>query len=685
MPATTDRGGGGPVSASFSSPGFAESDRARLSVNALRFLAVDAVQAARSGHPGMPMGAAAMAYALWKGHLKHSPAHPDWFDRDRFVLSAGHGSMLLYGLLHLAGYPMPMEEIKQFRQWGSITPGHPENFLAAGVETTTGPLGQGFANAVGMAMAEKHLAARFNRPGFEIVDHFTYGICSDGDLMEGVSHEAASMAGHLGLGKLVFLYDDNGISIDGGTDLAFTENVLQRFDAYGWHVDQLADGNDLQAIDQALHGARAESGRPSLIAVRTVIGYGSPNKAGSASSHGSPLGEEEVALAKRNLGWPEDKPFFVPDEVYADLRDAFLPAGRAAVADWEARLAAYGARYPEEAEAFAAWRSGTLAEGWAARMEMPEPGVAQATRAASGKALNALAPSAPFLIGGSADLTPSNNTLVEGRADFQKTSPAGGYVRFGVREHAMAAACNGMALHGAVRPYCATFLVFSDYMRPAVRLSALMKTPVLYLFTHDSIGLGEDGPTHQPIEHIMSLRAIPGLTVIRPADAAETVEAWKLAIERRDGPIALVLTRQGVPVLEGTGAGLRRGAYVVRACEGTPDIVLIGTGSETQHAAAAADRLCEAGVAAQAVSMPSWELFEEQPAAYREAVLPRAVRKRLAVEAGAATGWERYVGLEGAVIGMTGFGASAPGAVAMRQFGFTAEHVLARARELLEQ
>ncbi len=685
MFATTDRGGGQLVSASFSSSGSTEQDSARLSVNALRFLAVDAVQAARSGHPGMPMGAASMAYVLWKRHMKHSPAHPDWFDRDRFVLSAGHGSMLLYGLLHLAGYSMPMEEIKNFRQWGSITPGHPENFLAAGVETTTGPLGQGFANAVGMAIAEKHLAARFNQPGFDVVDHFTYGVCSDGDLMEGVSHEAASLAGHLGLGKLIFLYDDNGISIDGGTDLAFTENVLQRFDAYGWHVDQVADGNDLEAIDGALHGARAESGRPSLIAVRTVIGYGSPNKAGSASSHGSPLGEEEVALAKRNLGWPEDKTFFVPDEVYAHLRDAFLPAGRAAYAAWEARLAAYRERYPEQAAAFDAWRSGSLAEGWAARMEIPRAGVVQATRAASGKALNALAPSAPFLVGGSADLTPSNNTAVQGREDFQKTSPAGGYLRFGVREHAMASACNGMALHGAVRPYCATFLVFSDYMRPAVRLSALMKTPVLYIFTHDSIGLGEDGPTHQPIEHIMSLRAIPDLTVIRPADAAETVEAWKLAIEWRDGPIALILTRQGLPTLEGTGEGLRRGAYVVRACPGTPDIVLIGTGSEVQHVAAAADQLREAGVAAQAVSMPSWELFEQQPAAYREAVLPRDARKRLAVEAGAATGWERYVGLDGAVIGMTGFGASAPGAVAMQKFGFTADNVLAQAQALLAE
>ena len=663
----------------------AGADLASLSINTLRFLAVDAVQAARSGHPGMPMGAASMAYVLWKHHMKYSPAHPDWFDRDRFVLSAGHGSMLLYGMLHLAGYAMPMEEIKQFRQWGSITPGHPENFLAEGVETTTGPLGQGFANAVGMAMAEKHLAARFNEPGFEIVDHFTYGICSDGDLMEGVSHEAASLAGHLGLGKLIFLYDDNGISIDGGTELSFTENVPQRFAAYGWHVDRITDGNDLEAIDQALHRARAEADRPSLIAVRTVIGYGSPNKAGSASSHGSPLGEEEVVLAKRCLGWPEDKTFFVPDEVYAHMRDASLKAGHAAYAAWEERLAAYRDRYPEQAEIFAAWCNGSPEEGWAQRVETPVAGTVQATRAASGKALNELAPSVPFLIGGSADLTPSNNTAVKDREDFQKTSPMGGYLRFGVREHAMASACNGIALHGAVRPYCATFLIFSDYMRPAVRLSALMKLPVLYIFTHDSIGLGEDGPTHQPIEHIMSLRAMPNLTVIRPADAAETAEAWKLAVEWKDGPLALILTRQGLPVLEGTGEGLRRGAYVVFACEGTPDIVLIGTGSEVQHAVAAATMLRETGVAAQVVSMPSWELFEQQQAAYREEVFPRAVRKRLAVEAGVTTGWERYVGLDGAVIGMTGFGASAPGGVTMREFGFTAENVLARAQALLAE
>ena len=663
----------------------AMSDRmAQRTINALRFLAVDAVQAAASGHPGMPMGAAPMAYVLWKHHLNHHPGDPDWFDRDRFVLSAGHGSMLLYGLLHLSGYAMPMEEIRNFRQWGSITPGHPENFLADGVETTTGPLGQGFANAVGMAMAERYLAARFNQPDCAIVDHRTYGICSDGDLMEGVSHEAASLAGHLGLGKLIMLYDDNHVTIDGPTELAFSERVTDRFEAYGWHVGRVADGNDLFAIDAAIREARAEPDRPSLIAVRTEIGYGSPNKQGLASAHGSPLGPEEVVLSKRNLGWPEDREFFVPTEVYEHMRDALLEKGHRARATWEVLLGEYRATYPDRARAFDAWRRGEPTEGWAEGIRSFEVGSTLATRSASGKALNDLAPRVPFLVGGSADLTPSNDTAVEGRKDFRKTVPSGGYFRFGVREHAMAATCNGMALHGGLRPYCATFLVFSDYMRPSVRLSAVMSLPVVYVFTHDSIGLGEDGPTHQPIEHLMSLRAIPGLTVIRPADAVETAEAWKFAIERPGGPVAMALTRQGVPVQEGTGEGLWRGAYVVRNCPGDPEIILIGTGSELQHVVAAVDSLQVEGVRARAVSMPSWELFEEQPAEYREEVLPRGVTKRLAVEAGTTLGWERYVGLEGDVVGMTGFGASAPGYVTMERFGFTPQNVLVRAWALLE-
>lgn len=652
-------------------------------INTLRFLAADAVQEADSGHPGMPMGAAPMAYALWKRHLKHNPADAHWFDRDRFVLSAGHGSMLLYGLLHLTGYDMPMEELKRFRQWGSITPGHPEYGLAEGIETTTGPLGQGFANAVGMAIAEKYLAAQFNEPGFEVIDHHTYGICSDGDLMEGISHEAASLAGHLGLGKLVFLYDDNHISIDGSTELAFSEDVQARFEAYGWHVDRVEDGNDVDAIDDALSAARSETARPSLIAVRTRIGYGSPNKEGSASSHGAPLGEEELVLTKRNLGWPEHEKFFVPDGVYEHMRDAAVDDGRAAQAAWNDLMAAYAEAHPEKAQRLKQWREGTPSEGWEDDLPTFEAGEKIATRAVGGKVLNALAPKVPYLLGGSADLTPSNKTDIKGRPDFQKDVPDGGYIRFGVREHAMASACNGLALHGGLRPYCGTFLIFSDYMRPAVRLSALMEQPVVYVFTHDSIGLGEDGPTHQPVEQLMSLRAIPGLTTIRPADAAETVEAWKLAVEHAERPIALALTRQGVPTLDGSGAGLRRGAYVIRDCEATPEIILIGTGSEVQLVVDATEQLQKEGVAARAVSMPSWELFDAQPTAYRQEVLPDGVRCRLAVEAGVSKGWERYVGLDGATIGLSRFGASAPVDVVMEELGFSTDHVLSEARRLL--
>jgi len=659
-------------------------DVAELTINTLRILAADAVQAAESGHPGMPMGAAPMAYVLWKHHLKHNPSDSRWFDRDRFVLSAGHGSMLLYGLLHLTGYDMPMEEIKRFRQWGSSTPGHPEDFLAEGIETTTGPLGQGFGNAVGMAIAEKYLAAQFNEPEFELVHHYTYGICSDGDLMEGVSHEAASMAGHLGLGKLIFLYDDNDISIDGSTDLAFTEDVGARFEAYAWHVERVDDGNDLEAIDRALRAARADSARPSLIVVRTLIGYGSPNKQDTASAHGEPLGADELVRTKENLGWPPDKSFYVPEVVYEHMRDETLRAGGAAEDAWHELLEAYRADFPEKARRFDTWRIGRPADGWADVVPSFEVGEKLATRASGGKVLNALAPSVPYLFGGSADLTPSNKTDIKGREDFQDASPSGGYVRFGVREHAMAAACNGIALHEGLRPYCGTFLIFSDYMRPSLRLSALMNLPVVYIFTHDSIGLGEDGPTHQPIEHLMSLRAIPRLTLIRPADAAETAEAWKHVVERSDGPIAMALTRQGVPTLEGTGAGLRRGAYVLRDCTGTPEIILIGTGSEVQHVASAAEQLQAEGVRARAVSMPSWELFDEQTEAYREEVLPRSATRRMAVEAGAAIGWERYVGLDGDVVGLTRFGASAPGAINMEKFGFSAAHVIDRSRRLLE-
>ncbi len=666
-----------------------ETDTAELSINTIRFLAADAVQKANSGHPGMPMGSAPMAYLLWQRHLRHNPADPRWLNRDRFVLSAGHGSMLLYALLHLTGYDMAMEELKNFRQWASKTPGHPENFLAEGIETTTGPLGQGFGNAVGMAIAEKYLAAQFNEPGFEVVDHYTYGICSDGDLMEGISHEAASLAGHLGLGKLIFFYDDNEISIDGSTDLAFTEDVALRFEAYNWHIERVDDGNDLEAIDAAIGRAHAESDRPSLILVRTEIGYGSPNKQNTASAHGEPLGEEELRLAKRNLGWPEDSSFLVPDEVYGHMRDTTLQKGREAQEKWEILLESYRAKYPQKADRYQAWVEGRPEDGWLDDLPEFEVGEKLATRAAGGKVLNAIADKVPYLFGGSADLTPSNKTDIKGRDDFQKASPTGGYLRFGVREHAMAAACNGIALHEGLRPYCGTFLIFSDYMRPSVRLSALMKVPVVYVFTHDSIGLGEDGPTHQPIEHLMSLRAIPQLTLIRPADATETAEAWRFIVEHADRPIALALTRQKVPTLDRSkradGDGLHRGAYVISDCDGEPEIILIGTGSEVQHVVAAAAELRGEGVRARAVSMPSWDLFDAQPETYREQVLPRGVTKRLAVEAGAAIGWERYVGQSGAVIGMTRFGASAPGSVTMTNFGFTAENVAARARKLLSR
>ncbi|MEX0747708.1 MAG: transketolase, partial [Rhodothermales bacterium] len=654
------------------------------------FLAVDAVQNADSGHPGMPMGAASMAYVLWTRYLKHNPANPRWFDRDRFVLSAGHGSMLLYGLLHLTGYrQMTMEQLKNFRQWGSITPGHPENFLAEGIETTTGPLGQGFGNAVGMALAEKYLSAQFNRPGFPIVDHYTYGICSDGDLMEGVSHEVASLAGHLGLGKLIFLYDDNEISIDGSTDLSFTEDVPRRFEAYNWHVERVEDGNDVDALDQAIRRARAETDRPSLIAVRTHIGFGSPTKQDTAAAHGEPLGEDEVRAAKRNLGWPEEPTFLIPDEVYEHMRDAALKTGGDLERTWRHLFDRYRAEFPDLAARFEDWLAGKPAEGWMSDVPTFKAGEKMATRASGGKVLNALAPKVEFLIGGSADLTPSNKTDIKGRGDFQKASPDGAYLRFGVREHGMGSLCNGIALHGGLRPYCGTFLIFSDYMRPAIRLSALMKVPVIYVFTHDSIGLGEDGPTHQPIEHLMSLRAIPNLTLIRPADANETAEAWKLVVEKTDGPIALALTRQGVPTFDRSAmapaSGLRRGAYVMSDGDGEPQIILIATGSEVQHVVAAVEMLREEGIRARAVSMPSWELFDAQPDEYREEVLPSAVRMRIAVEAGIVVGWERYVGLEGDVIGMHRYGASAPGEEVMERFGITAEDVVVRAKAMLEE
>ncbi|MBC8249941.1 MAG: transketolase [Anaerolineales bacterium] len=666
----------------------------QLCINTLRTLAMDAVQKANSGHPGMPMGAAALAYVLWTRFLRHNPANPAWPDRDRFVLSAGHGSTLLYSLLHLSGYDLPLEELQSFRQWGSRTPGHPEYGPTAGVETTAGPLGQGFTNGVGMAIAEAYLAAHFNRPGYKIVDHYVYAIVSDGDLMEGVASEAASLAGHLRLGKLIYLYDDNRISIEGSTDLTFTEDRGRRFEAYGWHV-QHVDGYDLEGIAAAIRAAQADP-RPSLIIARTHIGYGSPNKQDTAEVHGTPLGEEELRLTKENLGWPTEPPFLIPDRALAHFRQA-VERGRAWEMEWQARFQAYAAEYPDLAEEWRMAMAGELPEGWDADLPTfgPEDGPL-ATRVASGKVLNAIAPHLPTLMGGSADLAPSCKTYLDGYGDFSADNPGGRNLHFGVREHAMGGILSGMALHGGVIPYGSTFLVFSDYMRPSIRLAAMMEIPVIYVFTHDSIGVGEDGPTHQPVEQLAALRAIPHLTVIRPADAAESVVAWRVALEHRAGPVALLFTRQKLPVLDRTylapADGLARGAYVLAEAEG-PDIILIATGSEVHPALAARERLAactepsrsEQGVRARVVSMPSWELFERQPQSYRDEVLPPEVTARLAIEAGVPQGWHRYVGDRGDVIGIEGFGASAPYKVLWEKYGFTAENIAARALEMLRR
>lgn len=663
-------------------------DIAERTINTIRALAMDAVEAADSGHPGMPMGAAPMAYVLWTRHLRHNPNDPAWPDRDRFLLSAGHGSMLLYALLHLTGYDLPMEELEQFRQWGSRTPGHPENHLTPGVEVTTGPLGQGFANGVGMALAERYLAARFNTDDISLVDHHTYAIVSDGDLMEGISAEAASLAGHQELGKLVYLYDDNEISIDGSTDLAFTEDVGQRFESYGWHVQTVEDGTDLEAIDRAIERAKAVTDRPSLISVQTHIGHGSPNKQDTAAAHGAPLGPDEVKRTKRNLGWPENETFYVPDDVRDHMR-ATGAEGASAQAEWEERKQDYAARYPDRAAKFDRWLAGDLPKGWDDELPTYEPGEKLATRAASGQTLDRIVPQTEgHLLGGSADLTGSNKTLADGQVVQDANQPDGTYLHYGVREHAMAGAANGMGLHGGVRPYVGTFLIFSDYLRPSLRLAALSDVPVTYVFTHDSIGLGEDGPTHQPIEHLTMLRATPNLTVIRPADGPEVVEAWRLALQRTDGPTALVLTRQGVPVLErrGVGAeGVHRGAYVLSDASGTPDVILIGTGSEVQHAVEAANVLrAEDDLSVRVVSMPSWERFEAQPETYRHEVLPPEVTARVSIEAGATTAWDRFVGSEGRAVGIDRFGASAPGATNMEKFGFSADTVVTAVREVVD-
>ncbi|HLF27380.1 MAG TPA: transketolase [Anaerolineae bacterium] len=674
----------------------------QLCVNTIRMLSIDAVQQANSGHPGLPLGAAPVGYILYTRILRHNPTDPKWFNRDRFVLSAGHGSMLLYALLHLTGYDLPLSELQNFRQWGSMTPGHPEHGLAPGVEATTGPLGQGFGNGVGMAAAEAHLAARYNRPGHTVVDHYTYAIVSDGDLMEGVSHEAASLAGTWKLGKLIYLYDDNRITLAGSTHITFTEDVGKRFEAYGWHVQRIEDGNDLAAIERAIRVAQAETERPSLIRVNSIIGYGSPNKQNTFEVHGSPLGPDEVKRTKEFFGWPVEPPFYTPGAALEHFRAA-IERGQAQQAEWQARWEAYARAYPELAAELQQALRGELPNGWDA--DAPTFSLADkpiATRVASGQVLNAIAPRIPGLIGGSADLNPSTNTALKGMGDFLPSDMpldgaqglvggganyAGRNIAFGVREHAMAGIANGLALHGGLLPFVATFLQFSDYMRPAIRLAALTEQHVIYVFTHDSVLLGEDGPTHQPVEHYAALRAIPNLLFIRPGDPAETAVAWKVAVEHTRGPVALALTRQAVPMLDrsrlAAAEGLRRGGYVLLDSAGRPDIILIGAGSELHLVVGAADELAQQGIQARVVSLPCWELFDAQPEEYRDSVLLPMVRRRLAVEIGVAQGWHKYVTEHGAVLSLDRFGASAPYKVIAEKLGFTVEHVVKRALQVL--
>ena len=671
-------------------------------VNTIRFLSADAVQKANSGHPGLPMGAAALSYVLWTRLLRHNPANPAWPDRDRFILSAGHGSMLLYSLLHLTGYDLPLDEIQRFRQWQSRTPGHPESHLTKGVEATTGPLGQGIANAVGFAMAEAHLAARFNKPGHEIVDHYTWVLASDGDLMEGVSSEAGSLAGHLGLGKLIVVYDDNKISLAGTTSLIFTEDVGARYAAYGWHVQHVADGNDLDAVERALTAARGERKRPSMVIVRTHIGYGAPHKQDTYHAHGSPLGPDELKAAKQNLGWPSEPAFLMPPEALDQFRQA-VGRGQAAEKQWRDRLAAYRREHPQDAAQFERMLAGRLPADWASGLPtFAADAKGIATRKASETVLQALAAQLPELIGGSADLNPSTFTWLKEQGDFQDPAISqdgvqgaigGGWgyggrnLYFGVREHAMGAAVNGLAYHGGFIPYGATFLTFSDYMRPAVRLSALAGLGVIWVYTHDSVGLGEDGPTHQPVEHYAALRSIPGLLFIRPADANETVWAWHVAIANRHRPTALALSRQNLPILDrvryAPADGLKQGAYVLNPGVDQPHLILMATGSEVALVVAAADALAQSGILARIVSMPCWELFDEQPESYRAAVLPPSVTKRLAVEAGVSFGWHKWVGSAGATHTLDHFGASAPGERLFAEFGFAVDQVVERARTLL--
>ena len=675
----------------------------QLAVKTIRMLALDTVQKAKSGHPGLPLGAAPIGYVLFRRFLKHNPRNPQWFNRDRFILSAGHGSALLYALLYLSGYEgISLEELKNFRQWGSHTPGHPERCVSCGIETTTGPLGQGFATGVGVAIAEAHLAARFNRPGFPVIDHYTYALVSDGDLMEGVAQEAASLAGHLRLGKLIYLFDSNRVSLSGETRVCFTEDVKKHFEAYGWQVLEVRDGNDLEELARTVEEAREDKEHPSLIVVSTHIGYGSP-KQDTFEVHGAPLKPEEVVETKKFFGWPVESEFYVPDEVLTHMRE-IIGEGEKQEREWQNLFEAYSREFPEEAATLRMMMAGELPTGWADNLPVFEPGAgAMATRSVGGKILNLLAEKVPALIGGSADLDPSTNTVLKGKGSFQApgSCPSGtqglvdgplGYegrnIAFGVREHAMGAILNGIAIHGGLIPFGATFFVFSDYMRPAVRLAALSHCKVVYVWTHDSVGVGEDGPTHQPVEHLMSLRAMPNLILIRPADANETREAWKVALERQGGPVALILTRQNVPILDqnkyGRAEGLRKGAYILTDnSDGNPELIIIASGSEVHVALETYEKLVAEGVKVRVVSMPSFELFEMQPKEYRDTVLPPAVRKRLAIEAGATLGWYKYVGTEGEVVGIDRFGASAPGKVVLERLGISAENLLSKAKALL--
>lgn len=661
----------------------------QVAVNAIRNLSIDAVEKANSGHPGMPMGAAPMAYALWTQQMNHNPKNPKWFNRDRFVLSAGHGSALLYSLLHLSGYDLSMEEIKNFRQWGSKTPGHPEYGHTPGVEATTGPLGQGIAMAVGMAMAERHLAAVYNKPNYDLIDHFTYTICGDGDLMEGVSAEAASLAAHLKLGRLVVMYDSNDISLDGDLSQSFSENVLQRFDAYGWQTLRVEDGNSLEEIYRALDAAKQDVERPTLIEVKTVIGFGSPNRAGSSSAHGAPLGTDERALTRKTYGW-EHEDFHVPSEVYDRFKETIVNPGAAKEEEWNKLFAQYQENHPELADQLLSAINGDLPEGWDQQIPTFEVGKATATRASGGDVLNGIAKGLPSFIGGSADLAGSNKTMIKNEADFMPASYQGRNIWFGVREFAMGAAMNGMALHGGVKVFGGTFFVFSDYLRPAIRLAALMNLPVTYVFTHDSIAVGEDGPTHEPVEQLPSLRAMPNLSVIRPADANETVAAWKVAVTSTDRPTALVLSRQNLPTLEHTAElaldGVKKGAYVVSPSgKDNDDALLLATGSEVPLAVEAQKVLASEGISVSVVSMPAWDRFDEQPQEYKDSVLPKSVKKRLAIEMANPLGWERYTGDEGDILAINTFGASAPEKRILEEYGFTVDNVVSRVKALLQR